>query len=572
MFNVNIGDRIEIISKYNFDKELDVVIYNVNNIELYRTRFLFGKNIIYWISINQLNNIKLDILYENEIIYTYTNINNDFVYVTCGDLYYMDLIEKLVISLLNVSKQKIIVYGINCKIPFDYPNLIKREFNTPVKTPHDKWFWKQQVCIESLKENYNNYVWLDGDIIANFNIDTISKYFSEIENYPIGEIHVQDEQIYNRNGNIELLGEKICEHFGINRKILKKDLHACFFVYNQNCKWFFEEIIDTYHSIYDQGLYDKLLGWNDESLHNFMHSKYGFTKTLPLSNLALLCDHNKYNSNPKVLRIFYGYWNEDAPNNFGELFGWSYVPENKEQILYFHENKNLEDADEMIEFIKMKMNNSFNDSKWFFIDKYKIHNFEYKRLNNELNRKYDECKFFEYKELLNIYPEDIIVDVGSDIGFFERYCYLKKAFKVICFEPNEDKFELLKMNVCKNSVLFNADITDKVGEYIIETESKDITISTYSIDYLFEADLVQKIDLLKIDNKGKEQKILNGINDINLSKINKISIKWYDFSRYEEIEKNNIVNFYLQRGFNCWIDNESNFSKMYFYKSSEKKN
>ena len=66
----------------------------------------------------------------------------------------MDLIEKLVISLLNVSSKKIIVYGINCKIPFDYPNLIKRELILPIKTIHDKWFWKQQVCIESLKENF----------------------------------------------------------------------------------------------------------------------------------------------------------------------------------------------------------------------------------------------------------------------------------------------------------------------------------------------------------------------------------------------------------------------------------
>lgn len=538
MFNVNIGDRIEIISKYNFDKELDVVIYNVNNIELYRTKFLFGKNVIYWISINQLNNIKLDILYENDIIYTYTNINNDFVYVTCGDLYYMDLIEKLVISLLNVSKQKIIVYGINCKIPFDYPNLIKREFNTLIKTPHDKWFWKQQVCIESLKENYNNYVWLDGDIIVNFNIDSISKYFSEIENYPIGEIHVQDEQIYNRNGNIELLGEKICEHFGINRKILKKDLHACFFVYNQNCKWFFEEIINTYHSIYDQGLYDKLLVWNDESLHNFMHSKYGFTKTLPLSNLALLCNHNKYNSNPKVLRIFYGYWNEDAPNNFGEPFGWSYVPENKEQILYFHENKNLEDANQMIQFIKMKTNNSFNDSKWFFIDKYKIHNFELKKSNTELDKEYNEIPLFE-KEEYPIYNNKVVVDIGAGIGFFERYCYLKNVSKIICFESNEKKYEILKLNAHKNTILFNTDAIDN-----------------YNINYLFDSNLISEIDLLKIDSKGKEKEILNNINESNLMKIKKISIKWYDFLKYNENVQHNILEYYSIRGFNCLVQSD----------------
>ena len=491
---------------------------------------------------------------------------DDFVYITCGDLYYMDLIEKLVISLLNVSDRKIIVYGINCKVPFDYPNLIKREFISSVKSVHDKWFWKQQTCIDVinvLQMCYKNYVWLDGDIIANYNIDTISQHFSEIENYPIGEVHIHDEQITVKNGVPELMGEKICEYFGINRKVLTKDLHACCFVFNNNCKWFFEEIIQLYNSIYDQGLYDKLLTWNDESLHNFMHSKYGFTKTLPLSNLSLLCEHTKYVSNPRVLRLFYGYWYEDSPNNFGDVWGWNYVPENKDQVLYFHENKNLNDADEMIEFVKMKKNNSFNSSRWFFTNKYKITNFEKDRSDSH---KYDECKSFEYSTVLNILPGDTVLDIGSDIGFFERYAYLKKASKIICFEPDKEKFELLSFNAHKETILFNADVSNFVDKYIVEKENKDEIINTYSIDYLFNAGLVNKIDFIKIDNKDKEETILNGINEYNLSKIGCISIKWYNFNILEQSHKDKIVNNFLTKGFNCWVNVEPNFTRLYFYR------
>ena len=406
---------------------------------------------------------------------------------------------------------------------------------------------------------------MDGDIIANTNIDSISNQFFRIENYPICEIHVQDEQVMTINSDQQLMGEKIGEHFGINRKILIKDLHACFFIFNSNCKWFFEEILDLYHSIYNQGLYDKLLGWNDESLHNFMHSKYGFTKTLPLSNLSLLCQHSKYNSNSRILRLFYEYWNRNSPNNFGDVFGWSYVPEDKNQILYFHENKNLKDADEMIEYIKMKKNDSFNSSKWFFIDKYKLHNFEKERLKNDLELKYFECPSFEYKDILNINTNDIIIDIGAGIGFFERYCYLKNASKIICFEPDKDKFELLKLNTHKDTILFNADITNIIGEYIIESETKDIIVNTYTIDYLFESELIDKIDLLKIDNSGKEELILNGINN-NLQKITKISIKWYNFSKLDDTKQNEIVNSYLKKGFNCFVYNDSNFTRLYFYK------
>jgi len=463
----------------------------------------------------------------------------------------MDIIEKLVVSLLNVSTRKIIVYGINCKVPFNYPNLIKREYVSPVKSEHDKWFWKQQTCIEVLKEKFNNYVWVDGDIIANYNIDNISNYFKDIINYPLGEVHVQDEQtFYNADTNIsQCMGEYICKHYGIKRKVIKKDLHACFFVFNEKCKWFFEEIISLYNSIYDQGLYDKLLQWNDESLLNFMHSKYNFTKTLPLSNLSLLCQHSKYESNPNVLKFFYSYWNNKSPNNFGDRFGWNYIPEDKNQILYFHENKNLDDADEMIEFIKMKKDNNFNNSKWFFVDKYKIHNFELNRSDYIKNKLYDVNKLFEYKNVI-VSPNDTVVDIGAWIGVFERFCYLKNASKIICFESKKENFELLKLNAHKDTILFNSEVTNKVEEIN--------NINTYNINYLFETKLVDKIDFLKIDSDNEEL-ILTSISDSNLEKINKISMIWCNKDK-------DFLNYISIKGFNYFINESLKIPRLYLWK------
>lgn len=570
IFNVSITDRINISSNYNFDRNLNVIITNINNVELYRTTFPFIKNINYWISMSHLDNIIINIVDDNTLLYSYKNSINDdykddFAYITCGDIYYMDLIEKLVISLLNVSNKKIIVYGINCKVPFDYPNLIKRELIIPIKTIHDKWFWKQQSCIESLKENYKNYIWLDGDIIANINIDNLSNHFDQIENYPICEIHIHDEQIMHKsNGETISMCENISKHFNTKRKILKKDLHACCFVYNYNCKWYFEEILNLYHSIYEQGLYDKLLKWNDECLHNFMNTKYNFTKTLPLSNLSLLCKHSKYDYNDKILKVFYSYWNESSPNNFGERYGWSYVPENKNQILYFHENKNLKYADEMINFIKMKKNNSFNTSRYFYINKYKTFNFEDRNLNADdelknLINKYDECYKYEYKDIINIEPNDVIVDIGANIGFFERFCNLKMASKIICFEPSTEKFRLLKLNSDKNSILFNSNVTDITNNYIID----DKNINDYNINYLFDSLLIDKIDFLKIDSKGYEKLILNNISDINLNKINKISIKWYNDNNND---KDDIMNFYTSKGFDVFVNDLNDTIMIYIYK------
>jgi tRNA G37 N-methylase Trm5 len=152
-----------------------------------------------------------------------------------------------------------------------------------------------------------------------------------------------------------------------------------------------------------------------------------------------------------------------------------------------------------------------------------------------------------------------VVDIGAGIGFFERYSYLKNASKIICFEPDKEKFELLKLNANKNTILFNADVTDHVGEYIIFNN----IINTYCIDYLFDAELINKINLLKIDNYGKEEMILKGINDFNLEKIKNISIKWNNFNLDEN---NKIIEHYSNNGFKYSIDTKENCTVLYFYK------
>lgn len=163
-----------------------------------------------------------------------------------------------------------------------------------------------------------------------------------------------------------------------------------------------------------------------------------------------------------------------------------------------------------------------------------------------LNDDYNSCKLFEYNDILNILSNDIVVDICAGAGFFERYCYLKNASKIICFEPNKNKFELLKLNVSEKTIIFNSE--------------------PYSIDYIFESELITNIDLLKIDYIKNEKIILNSINERNLQKINKISIKWYDFEILDDNEKNLIVNYYLERGFNCWVNINMGFALLYIYK------
>lgn len=279
----------------------------------------------------------------------------DFVFVTCCDSGYMPLTEQLVKSVQQFSNAKIIVYGIDCEVPFNYPCLIKRTLTPPKKSIHDKWYWKQYACIESIKENFDNYIWIDGDAIVNYNIDNIQKYFNEIENYPLPDIH-RNEEFY---GWCEINGEKITQSFNqflfekYKIKTKRPYKHICLYVYNKKCLWWFNEIINTYQkeSLED---YRKLFLWNDEGIDNFLRSKYDFNKYLPLSNFDTSGYDGDLGQTNKILENFYTFWNKKGPYNFNKVFGFQYIPKNKSDILYFHGNKNLEICEKMISFINHK--------------------------------------------------------------------------------------------------------------------------------------------------------------------------------------------------------------------------
>ena len=53
----------------------------------------------------------------------------NFAWITGGDKTYMGMIEVLAESLLKFSKHKLIVYGFNCEVNIDLPNVIRRRVN-----------------------------------------------------------------------------------------------------------------------------------------------------------------------------------------------------------------------------------------------------------------------------------------------------------------------------------------------------------------------------------------------------------------------------------------------------------
>lgn len=512
--------------------------------------------------------------------------NKTFCFVTTGNLQYMPVIEKLVQSLLEFSNHKIIVYGVDCDVPFDYSNVIKRRIDPPKLSKHDKWYWKQYACLESLNEEFDYFIWIDGDVVANYNIDTVKKYFNQVGRYPLSDIHVQEEffGIYG-NGETQLFNEELAKKWWVDKQ--QPYMHICFFIYNDGSKGFFDELLMHYEIVMRQNPddYDRLYLWNDEGIDNAMRWKYGYTNHLPLSNF----DTSSYDGDEgfidKTLHQFYKFWNEEGPQNFNRIFGYQYIPKDKSDIIYFHGNKNAEISDKMIEFIKMKRDNSFYKSKCFYTDIYKLENFEplfeYEGGTMEIANKFGWATaiFHEIYNLRDYYDNrkktihegDIVVDLGGNIGVFNRWAYSEGAGKVISFEPDKRYFKLLSLNSDPRSILFNAAVSNEVSEMNLYegqhlggsnifgiNDTVGYKVRTYTLNYLFETGLIDKIDFLKIDIEGAELLALEGISDENLMKVKTISMEYHhSHFQWDENIRTNMITRLNKLGFNSMLYNTS---------------
>lgn len=527
--------------------------------------------------------------------------SSDFAWVTCGNLEYMPLIQKMAESMLEFSSRKVIVYGVDCDVPFSLPNVISRRLEIPSHSEHDKWYWKQYACLASLTEEFDNFIWVDGDVIANYTIDTISSYFSKLTNYPIPDIHLQSEFIgyyADENGKP---GRQIFNEL-LNQKHLVDRLypfaHICLYLYNKKCDWYFNEILNEYKST-PLAEYAGLLQWNDEGIDNLLRSRHRFTETLPVSNFDVSAwDGDDLSSTGKAMEHFIRFWREDGPKNFGKIYGWQFIPKDKSNILYFHGNKNIEFAQIMIDYIRMKRDESFFDSEYFFVGKNEIKNLgSIKGVHGgtmEIAGKYgwDFAIYHEIYNLLDysrhglgIQPGDTVVDLGGNIGIFTRYAYQMGASKIVTFEPDRRYFQMLKQNSPSSTILFNAAIGDKIGKLTL-TESSHLggsnlwhgkdpsvtqyEVNVYTLSYLIDNGLVDKIDFLKVDIEGSEIIALEGIRDEHLANIRNVVVEYHhEHLKFNEQTRADFINRFTRLGFNYHIlfcGNDNALQLIYFSK------
>ena len=177
------------------------------------------------------------------------------------------------------------------------------------------------------------------------------------------------------------------------------------------------------------------------------------------------------------------------------------------------------------------------------------------------------------KKDLTIKKNDIVIDIGANIGVFSIYSSLKAPKgKVYAYEPFKVHYKRLldniKLNNLENVFAFNLAVCEKKGKrdffihencsgmhsLIFKEDSKEkVTVDCTTLEEIFKKEKIKKCDFLKIDCEGAEYEILYNTPKNILNKIKKIAL---EFDNIDDYEKNCLFlkEFLEKEGFIVKID------------------
>ena len=171
-----------------------------------------------------------------------------------------------------------------------------------------------------------------------------------------------------------------------------------------------------------------------------------------------------------------------------------------------------------------------------------------------------------YEKFFSVKEDDIVVDIGANVGAFSYSIAEKNPKHIYCIEPSKPLIKTLKHNLNKFPVTYinkaisdtssdNKTIDNKVR--IFESDSSSYDAITFS-DFIKLYD-VDKIDFLKVDCEGGESHIFTKENYDFISNVKHIVIEWH--LGLTGVQKfNDFCNLYLK--------NHKNFKVMTAYNIS----
>ena len=170
-----------------------------------------------------------------------------------------------------------------------------------------------------------------------------------------------------------------------------------------------------------------------------------------------------------------------------------------------------------------------------------------------------KCVYEMDRCLIN--KDDIVVDLGANVGFFTHHA-AQKCKKVISIEGGDALFSCLVKNTYENNNIeyLNANIISETSS--INTAWATPTKINITISNVFDFYKLDCIDFLKVDIEGCEYNVFKDVDKNILSKIKKIAIEVHDSNLNKELINNMCKsNFY----YFDWFHGNNSQTTYYFY-------
>ena len=138
----------------------------------------------------------------------------------------------------------------------------------------------------------------------------------------------------------------------------------------------------------------------------------------------------------------------------------------------------------------------------------------------------DDCLY--QRGACEIRPNDVVLDLGANIGVFSRFAAAKGAKKIYSVEPTNENFLLLLLNKPEQCEVFKVAISNTDNQLVKIAYKADCpggssivkyddgvlqNVMSMTIDTMFNNGLIEQPDFIKMDIEGAEIFAFEGMSD-----------------------------------------------------------
>lgn len=231
------------------------------------------------------------------------------------------------------------------------------------------------------------------------------------------------------------------------------------------------------------------------------------------------------------------------------------------------------DSDGLVELRDLEREGKHFTFEKFVNGEFDSYNYQWQENFNSYIHNDIGCDYERYD--CYIKEDDVVLDLGANIGVFAHRAIQRGASKVICFEPMSNTFNCLVRNLDSKCIAHKNAVggDNKIETFIIHTSNNNTGGATtltqdklmdtkneihsekvfvVGINEVFKA-YDNTIDFMKIDIEGGEVEVLEAITDENLQSIRCLAAEFHKtYEEFEDFQKS-FIDRMDKLGFNSFV-------------------